>query len=120
MLLKHIFYIENKEKKQEKEGILPKKTTPAEQPVRPSVKPAEQNKPAAQTKFVAPRPTKRIDKDGNVIKPKETEKKQETKQQQEVQPIKRHIIPQDIYNNNTPGKRKVVKGRQKDYKSKED
>lgn len=104
--------------KLEKEGVLPRKTKTTE------VKPV-QNKEVAEKKvfqsaqkFVAPRPTKRIDKDGNLIK-SEGEKKVE--QVQERPQIKRHIIPQDIYNNAPQGgKRKVSKGKQKEYKNKEE
>lgn len=110
--------------KLEKEGILPRKHEPV------AKKPAAQSQPitdfrnregnnsSVSQKFVAPRPTKRIDKDGNVVaSTKEPVKKE---QPQERQPIKRHIIPQEIYNNPQGGKKKVVKNKPKEYKSKEE
>ena len=106
--------------KLEKEGVLPKRKHPLQKPVQKQTGVVEEKteiKPSQ--KFVAPRPTKRIDKDGNVVK-SESEKQSKEQQNNEVQPIKRHIIPQEIYNNPQGGKRKVVKGRQKDYKSKEE
>ena len=103
--------------KLEKEGVLPKKTSPRPLPneQKTSIKEGKPFQPSQ--KFVAPRPTKRIDKDGNVVENK-PENKQEPAQPR--QPIKRHIIPQEIYNNPQGGKRKVNKSRQKDYKSKEE
>ncbi len=114
--------------KLEKEGILPKKTYPqsSQRPQQRSVNPTgpqrETRELKPSQKFVAPRPTKRIDKDGNALRLENTQAKQENqeRQPQERQPIKRHIIPQEIYNNPQGGKRKVIKGRQKDYKSKEE
>ena len=106
--------------KLEKEGVLPKRKHPLQKPVQKQTEGVEEKtefKPSQ--KFVAPRPTKRIDKDGNVVKT-ENERQPREQQKTEVQPIKRHIIPQEIYNNPQGGKRKVVKGRQKDYKSKEE
>ena len=106
--------------KLEKEGVLPKRKQPLQKPVQKqsgAIEGKTDNKPSQ--KFVAPRPTKRIDKDGNIVKSKNTEQTNE-QQNTERQPIKRHIIPQEIYNNPQGGKRKVIKGRQKDYKSKEE
>ena len=106
--------------KLEKEGVLPKRSGSVPQkPVQHSGQNVKEQKKEFQPsqKFVAPRPTKRIDKEGNNIKKeKETAK---TEQPQEVQPIKRHIIPQEIYNNPQGGRRKS-KSHQKDYKSKEE
>ena len=100
--------------KLEKEGVLPKKTIQKSAVIK---KEEGKKEFKASQKFVAPRPTKRIDKDGNIIK---TESEKRKEQPQERQTIKRHIIPQEIYNNPQGGKRKVNKGRQKDYKSKEE
>ena len=104
--------------KLEKEGVLPKRTRPL--PQKSSQKPqhmgAEGKKEfQSSQKFVAPRPTKRLDKDGNVIK--ETVKQE---QPQEFTPIKRHIIPQEIYNNPQGGRKRNSKDRQREYKSKEE
>ena len=105
--------------KLEKEGILPKK--PHTKPQKPAPVKSNKEKKDFQPsqKFVAPRPTKRIDKDGNVVK-NESENKQKQEQPVERQPIKRHIIPQEIYNNPQGGKRKVNKSKQKEYKNKEE
>ena len=106
--------------KLEKEGVLPKRkggTYPPRPGQKPYVKPEGKREFQPSQKFVAPRPTKRIDKDGNVIKPENSENKQE--QPKLRQPIKRHIIPQEIYNG-PGGKRKPGKSHQKDYKSKEE
>jgi len=105
--------------KLEKEGILPKRN---QRPIQPKMQDDAQETPGKKTfqpsqKFVAPRPTKRIDKDGNVVKSQKPAEKQPI---QEIQPIKRHVIPQEIYNNPQGGKRKVVKSKQKEYKSKEE
>ena len=100
--------------KLEKEGVLPKKTV--QKPVaQPNTSADTKSQPSQ--KFVAPRPTKRIDKDGNVVK-NEADKPKE--QIPERQTIKRHIIPQEIYNNPQGGKRKVNKNKQKEYKNKEE
>ena len=106
--------------KLEKEGVLPKRTRPV--PQKPSQKPQQSTQEGKKDfqpsqKFVAPRPTKRLDKDGKPIKEKETEKQQ---QPQEYTPIKRHIIPQEIYNNPQGGRKRNSKDRQRDYKSKEE
>ena len=109
--------------KLEKEGVLPKRSKPL--PQKPLQKPVQKPQQTSSEvkkefqpsqKFVAPRPTKRIDKDGNPVKEKEIVKKE---QPQEITPIKRHIIPQEIYNNQG-GRKKSSKGHQKDYKSKEE
>ena len=107
--------------KLEQEGDLPKRAKPFLK--KPSQKPQNADDNAKKEfqpsqKFVAPRPTKRIDKDGNPIKEKETAKQE---QPQEFTPIKRHIIPQEIYNNPQGGRKKSSKSsHQRDYKSKEE
>ena len=107
--------------KLEKEGVLPKRSKPA--PQKPVQKPAQNTAGQKREfqpsqKFVAPRPTKRIDKDGNLVKQEKETVNNE--QPQERQVIKRHIIPQEIYNNPQGGRKKGSKTHQRDYKSKEE
>ena len=106
--------------KLEKEGVLPKRSKPF--PQKPSQKPQQTGSEVKKEfqpsqKFITPRPTKRIDKEGNPIKEKATVKQEPS---QEYTPIKRHIIPQEIYNNPQGGRKKNSKGHQRDYKSKEE
>ena len=103
--------------KLEKEGVLPKKTTQRPFVKEEKLNTKEDKSVQAAQKIVSPRPTKRIDKDGNAINDTQKRKQEPI---QERQPIKRHIIPQEIYNNPQGGKRKVNKSKQKDYKSKEE
>ncbi|MDD3237648.1 MAG: translation initiation factor IF-2 [Candidatus Gastranaerophilales bacterium] len=42
------------------------------------------------------------------------------KKTEPYKPVKRHIIPQDIYDSKPGAKRKIVKGKEKQYKSKEE
>ncbi len=45
---------------------------------------------------------------------------QDRPQDPNKQPVKRHIISQEIYDSKSPAKKKVVKGKEKQYKSKEE